>query len=77
MERRIYNADSLTRALREFEDAYGLPSEEFYAKHLAGEDLAEIRRFDRHVWASFYEDVVRMEKGDDLMGRVGRSFAVT
>lgn len=75
MERRIYSAESLTTGLREFEQHFGMSSHEFYARHTADGELS-IPRFERHVWASFYEDVIRLSAGDEVMDRVSRSFAV-
>jgi hypothetical protein len=70
-----YDADSLRRALAEFEHAYGLTSDEFYALYETGGELpSELRRFERHVWASFVDDVRRLE-GDRPIERVRRTFA--
>ncbi len=78
-QRRTYSAESLTVAMGEFERMFGLASDEFYALHSADEPLA-IPRYERHVWASFYEDVLRLRgegsSGDEaVMDRVSRSFA--
>lgn len=75
MERATYNADSLSRALREFEEAFGMSSAEFYTRHREDLDLEHVPRFERHVWASFYEDVQRMRDEDHVMDRVSRTFA--
>jgi hypothetical protein len=70
-----YDASTLRRALIEFERAYGLDSDEFYGLYREGGELpAELPRFDRHVWASFVEDVRRLE-GSSPIERVTRSFA--
>jgi hypothetical protein len=61
-ERYSYDAETLRRAMETFERAYGLSSDEFYALYVEGGELpAELPRFDRHVWASFVEDVRRLE----------------
>jgi hypothetical protein len=75
-DRYIYDVESLRRALGEFEHAYGLSSEEFYEIHISGGELPpELPRFDRHVWASFVEDVHRLEGSAPPIERVTRSFA--
>jgi hypothetical protein len=75
MDRRVYSAESLRRGLREFETHFGLSTEDFYERHRAGDELP-VPRFERHVWASFYEDVLRLTADDSVMDRVTRSFAV-
>jgi hypothetical protein len=77
MVRSVYSAESLTRGLREFEAHFGLTSVEFYERHCADEAL-DVPRFERHVWASFYEDVMRLSEGEEnnVMDRVSKSFAV-
>jgi hypothetical protein len=62
MRKRHYNAESLDRAVREFEGAYAMSSADFYARYRAGERL-DIPHFDQHTWASFHEDVERMTGG--------------
>ncbi len=74
MERAVYNADSLSRGMREFEIAFGMSSDDFYIRHREDRDLGHVPRFERHVWASFYEDIRRM-RGDTVMDRVSRTFA--
>jgi hypothetical protein len=60
MERVFYSAESLRTALAAFEQEYATSSPKFYAAYLAGERLPA-PHFEQHVWASFYEDVLRME----------------
>lgn len=70
-----YDASTLRRGLAEFELAYGLDSDEFYALHQGGGELPPgLPRFDRHVWASFVEDVRRLE-GSSPIERVQGAFA--
>lgn len=76
MEQAVYNADSLTESMHEFETAYGMASRDFYARHLDDSGLDHMPRFERHVWASFYEDVQRMRGEDAVMDRVSRTFAI-
>jgi hypothetical protein len=74
-ERYTYDAESLRQAMAAFERAYGLDSDAFYALHVSGGELPpELPRFDRHVWASFVEDVRRLE-GSTPIERARRSFA--
>lgn len=78
MTRPAYDAESLTRAMREFEGHYRMTSATFYAAHLADDGLpANMRQFDRHVWASFYEDIQRLREAEPggVLGRVERVFA--
>lgn len=58
--------------MREFEQTYRLSSTEFYERHRRDESLEAIPRFHRHLWASFYEDVQRMD--ETIIGRVSRVF---
>ena len=70
-----YNAETLRRALIQFERAYKLDSDEFYALYRGGGELpSELPYFDRHVWASFVEDVRRLE-GSTPIERARRAFA--
>jgi hypothetical protein len=74
-ERYSYDSESLRRAMLGFERAYGLGSDDFHALHCAGGKLpAELPRFDRHVWASFVEDVRRLE-GSSAIEHARRTFA--
>lgn len=57
MERRYYNAESLRRDLDALEARYGMSSEEFFADERVD---AQMSGFDRHVWASLYQDWQRL-----------------
>jgi len=77
MDKYFYSAASLDRAIHEFEGEYGMSSEDFHALYSAGAEVA-IPRFTQHVWASFYEDVLRMTGGagverQPIMTRVGQA----
>lgn len=65
MNKRHYNAESLDRAVREFEGAYAMTTADFYERYLAREHL-DIPHFDQHTWASFHEDILRMTDGAGL-----------
>jgi hypothetical protein len=58
MKRTTYNIASLEHALGTLEERYGMTSDAFYVAHVSADNkrLAEIARFDRHVWASFYRE---------------------
>jgi hypothetical protein len=78
MDRRYYNAESLDRAIREFEAEYGMSTEDVHARYVAGESIGGLPHFEHHVWASFYEDVLRLTKGAgveraEIVRRVGRA----
>jgi hypothetical protein len=74
-KRYTYDAESLRQAMAAFERAYGIDSDDFYVRHTEGGELpAELPRFDRHVWASFVEDVRRLE-GSTPIERARRTFA--
>ena len=77
MEKAFYDAESLRTALAAFEQGYELSSPDFHAAYLEGRELP-VPHFEQHVWASFYEDVLRMERnaamGDTVMGQVSRRF---
>jgi hypothetical protein len=79
MQKRYYNAASLERSLGAFERLYGMSSDEFYKAHSApGDDsplLKDVPRFERHVWASFYRELRRLN-GEDFAERVERELVV-
>jgi hypothetical protein len=64
VEKAYYDAASLERVVLSFERRYGLPSAEFYERHVNDEPLEAIPGFHRHVWASFYRNVLRMRGTD-------------
>lgn len=68
-----YDLNSLSKALELLEERYGISSEEFYESHKAdGQAVAEIPGFHRHLWASFYQDVRRMN-GSEFVASVERT----
>jgi predicted nuclease of restriction endonuclease-like RecB superfamily len=73
-----YSAQSLDRAIQELEREYGMTTESFYAAYREQEGVDGIPRFTQHVWASFYEDILRMTDGvgverEPVMTRVGQA----
>jgi hypothetical protein len=66
VERHYYDVSTLGRTLLALEREYGMASADFYAAHCAGEALESIPGFNRHVWASFYRDFLRLSEGADL-----------
>lgn len=78
MEKSYYSAQSLDSAMREYEREYCIASEKVYAAYHAGECLDGVPRFTQHVWASFYEEILRLTDGEGItdepiMTRVGRA----
>jgi len=73
--RYTYDVTTLRRSMAEFERAYGISSDEFYAVYAADKPPVEIPRFERHVWASFIEDVRRLEADTPTIERVRGTFA--
>jgi hypothetical protein len=61
MEKVYYNAESLRTALAAFEQEYQLSSPKFYAAYREQQPVERVPHFEQHVWASFYEDVLRMD----------------
>lgn len=76
-DRSVYSVESLSRGMREFERFFGMKSDDFYERHCRDDPELRIPRYERHVWASFYEDVQRMRGHDAVMDRVSRTFAVS
>jgi hypothetical protein len=61
LEKQFHSAADVERMLLWFERLYGISSEDFYERHVAGGgDLDEMTGFHRHVWASMYRDGVRL-----------------
>ncbi|MBS1863654.1 MAG: hypothetical protein JSS68_18315 [Actinobacteria bacterium] len=57
-----YDIDSLSRALGKLEERYGLSSEQFMLAHRCDDPtVAAIPGFARHLWASLFLDVERMQ----------------
>jgi hypothetical protein len=78
MQKQYYSAQSLDNAIQEFEREYGVSSEQMYEAYMAGDAVEGVERFTMHVWASFYEDVLRLTNGEGvqrkpIMDRVGRA----
>jgi hypothetical protein len=79
MDKRYYSAESLDRGVREFEREYGMSTEDFYARYMAGEEMS-IPRFNQYAWAAFHEDVLRLTDGAgvdqrSVVVRVGEAIA--
>ncbi len=64
-----YDLSSLSKSLSLFEERYGIPSDEFYESHkVDGPSVAKVPGFHRHLWASLYLDVRRMNGSDFVAG---------
>jgi hypothetical protein len=60
-----YDLDSLSRALGKLEERYGLPSSQFMDAHRADAPAVRgIPGFVRHLWASLFLDIERMQGAD-------------
>lgn len=75
MKKHYYSAESLRRLLTRLEDMYGIRSDVFYEAHRTDCVPPGIPGFHRHVWASTYRDVLRME-GGDFADRAARVLAL-
>lgn len=75
MKKHYYNADSLRRLLARLEDMYGMRSDEFFEAHRDDRVTVEISGFHRHVWASTYRDVRRIE-AEGFAERAARVLAI-
>jgi hypothetical protein len=73
MEKRYYNAATLERSLRVFEERYALDSATCFAMRQSGDEagVEHIPRFHQHVWASFYRKWKRLS-GEDFVQHVER-----
>jgi hypothetical protein len=82
MDKRYYSAESLDNVIQEFEREYGVTTEDMYALYGAEERIKGVPRFTQHVWASFYDDVLRMTDGagverKPIMQRAGQMLVCT
>lgn len=79
MEKYYYSAQSLSDAIRELEHEYCCPSADVYAAYMAGECPKNMARSTQAIWASFYEEILRLTDGrgltedEPVMTRVGRA----
>jgi hypothetical protein len=78
VEKYYYSAESLDSAMREYEREYCVASEKVHAAYHVGECIEGVPRFTQAVWASFYEEVLRLTDGkgiadEPIMTRVGRA----
>ena len=76
MEKYVYNADSLDALCAFFERTYDMSSDDFYAAHVADEELP-IPRFHRHVWSSFLRESRRLHgrRNGDFTSRAEKVLA--
>jgi hypothetical protein len=73
VEKNSYDAASLARTLRAFEEGYGLPSADFYRAHIANDEsvIGTMSGSHRQAWAGFYCEWRRMS-GSSFSARVER-----
>jgi hypothetical protein len=61
VEKHLYDAASLERTLRVFEDRYHMSSADFYRAHVENSDtVASMAGAHRQAWAGFYCEWRRM-----------------
>ena len=56
-ENTLYTKADLRRWCREYEEKYGITSEELYLLNKADKVPEHISNFDRAVWLSFYTEI--------------------
>lgn len=64
MDKRYYTADTLEAELREFEQRFGVRSDEFYVAAMRDEAPESVDPFDRFLWLQTYRDACRLRGGD-------------
>jgi hypothetical protein len=64
--KRIYNADSLSGALRAFETRHGMTTADFLRAYAASDPVPGVDPFTCHVWASFAADVDELRAREAL-----------
>lgn len=69
MKKRYYNAASLERDLRAFEECYGLTSDAFYRAHEKCKAPTRVSMFDRVVWADLYREYRRLREREPASRR--------
>lgn len=57
-----YTLEDLERKVAEYEDEYGLDSDVLLELHRADSAPVDIRPFDRHVWLSFYRELLEAKR---------------
>jgi hypothetical protein len=76
MEKLLHDSGDVAEMLVLFERSFGMSSDDFYASHVADEPL-DIPRFERHVWASFYREFLRVDSAEgSLVARAEQSLAL-
>lgn len=61
--RHYYTVDDLERRVEEYEQEYGLPSETLLIMWEKGVKPVDLSNFDRHVWVSFYKEIMEKKYG--------------
>lgn len=63
MERHTYNTSALMQALEHFERDYSMSSQQFYERYRRDDPTLTVPGFKRHLWASFYQEVLDEDDG--------------
>lgn len=58
-----YTLEDLERRVAEYEDEYGLPSDTLLAMHENDRAPIDLPGFDRHVWLSYYREILESRNG--------------
>lgn len=75
-DRNTYDAASLSRVLRSFEERFGMSSSDFYQRHLDSADvLAGIPGFVRQSWAGFFVEWQRLAPESSFSDQVARELS--
>lgn len=61
--RHYYTLDDLEQRVEEYEQEYGLPSETLLIMWEKGMKPVDLSHFDRHVWLSFYREIMEKYPG--------------
>lgn len=57
-----YTFEDLERKVAEYEDEYGLDSDVLLELHRADRAPVDLSSFDRHVWLSFYRELLDAQR---------------
>lgn len=59
-----YTLEDLERRVAEYEDEYGLPSDALMEMHVNNRAPIDLPGFDRHVWLSYYREILENRNHD-------------
>lgn len=61
LPRNTYTRDDLERWIMRYETKYGISSETLLALHQSNKTLVDLPEFDRHVWLSYYRELLESQ----------------